>query len=205
MGSAVLAMAVLLSACGESSSSSNEKSGTYEVAVTGASFPSHQFVGQTSLLKIAARDTGEKPVPNLAITVNVEGKEGEAARIPFAIHDPQAGLAGPDRPVWVLSAAYPRLAGSSHTAGAETSNAKTYTFGELKPGESVEAVWKLSAVRPGKYTIGYEVEAGLTGNTKAKTSSGVTPGDTFVTQITTELPETEVNAAGEIVEIKHPK
>ena len=196
-------MAALLAACGGGSGSdSNEKAGTYKVAVTDASFPAKQFVGQTSLMQIDVKNTGNKTVPSLVVTVDVVGKEGEEARIPFAVHDPQPGLAGPDRPVWVLAATYPRLHGSSTSGGAETSNAKTYSFGPLKPGKSVEAVWKLSAVRAGKYTLGYEIDAGLSGEAKAKTSSGVPPGGTFVTDITTELPDTEVNAAGEIVEIK---
>lgn len=196
-------MAALLAACGGGSGSdSNEKAGTYKVAVTDASFPAKQFIGQTSLMQIDVKNTGDKTVPALTVTVDVEGKEGKEARIPFAIHDPQPGLAGPDRPVWVLAATYPRLANSSEPGGAETSNAKTYSFGPLKPGKSVEAVWKLSAVRAGKYTVGYEIDAGLSGEAKAKTSSGVPPGGTFVTDITTNLPDTEVNAAGEIVEIK---
>jgi hypothetical protein len=198
-------VAALLAACGGSSSDSNEKAGNYEVKVTDASFPSKQAIGQTSLMKVDIENTGKKTVPAVTITVNVEGKEGEAAQIPFAIHDPQTGLAGPDRPVWVLAATYPRLGEASEPGGAETSNAKTYTFGALKPGKTVEAVWKLSAVRAGKYTVGYEVEAGLTGKAKAKTASGVRPGGTFVADISTELPETEVNAAGEIVEIKRGK
>jgi hypothetical protein len=206
VGSAVLAVAALVSACGSSSSSdSNEKAGTYEVKVTDASFPPKQFVGQTSLMHIGVENTGKKTVPALTVTIDVEGKEGEEARIPFAIHDPQPGLAGPDRPVWVLSATYPRLAGSSEPGGAETSNAKTYSFGPLKPGKSVEAVWKLSAVRAGRYTVSYEVDAGLSGEARAKTSSGVRPGGTFVATITTALPETEVNGAGEIVEIKQSR
>jgi hypothetical protein len=196
-------VAALLSACGSSSSSdSNEKPGTYEVAVIDTSFPAKQFIGQTSLMEIGVKNTGEETVPALTITVNVKGHEGEGARIPFAVHDPQPGLAGPDRPVWVLSATYPRLAGSSAPGGAETSNAKTYSFGPLKPGKSVEAVWKLSAVRAGKYTVGYEVDAGLGGEATAETAGGVRPGGTFVADITTKLPETEVNGAGEIVEIK---
>jgi len=202
VGSAALAVAALLAACGGSSSDSNEHAGTYQVKVTGASFPAHQFVGQTSLMKIDVENTGDETVPALTVTVNIQGKNGTDARIPFAIHDPQAGLAGPDRPVWVLAATYPRRVGSSTSAGGETSNAKTYSFGPVKPGKSVEAVWKLSAVRAGKYTVGYEIDAGLSGEAKAETSSGVRPGGTFVTNISTALPETEVNAAGEIVEIE---
>lgn len=202
MGSAVLAVAALLAACGGSSSDAGEKPGNYKVAVTDAGFPTKQFIGQTSLMRIDVKNTGDKTLPALTVTVNVEGKDGEEARLPFAIRDPQPGLAGPDRPVWVLAATYPRLAGSSEPGGAETSNAKTYSFGALKPGKSVEAVWKLSAVRAGNYTLGYEVDAGVSGEAEAKTAAGVRPGGTFVAHISTALPETEVNAAGEIVEIK---
>jgi hypothetical protein len=196
-------MAALLAACGGGKESdSNERPGNYKVAVTDATFPTRQAIGQTSLMQIDVKNTGDKTVPALTVTVNIQGKKGEEAQIPFAIHDTQAGLAGPDRPVWVLAATYPRRVGSNAPGGAETSNAKTYSFGPLKPGKSVEAVWKLSAVRAGKYTVGYEVDAGLSGEARAKTSSGVRPGGTFMTHISTELPETEVNAAGEIVEIK---
>jgi hypothetical protein len=202
VGSAVLALAALLAACGGSSSDSNQATGTYRMAVTGASFPSRQFVGQTSLMKIDVRNTGKKTVPALTVTVDIKGKAGEAARIPFSTLDPQPGLANGDRPVWVLSATYPRVGNSTAPGGAETSAPKTYSFGPVKPGKSVEAVWKLNAVRPGKYTLAYEIDAGLDGEAKAKTSSGVPPGGSFVTEITTSLPETEVNGTGEIVEIE---
>jgi hypothetical protein len=202
VGSAVLALAALLAACGGSSSDSNEPAGNYQVAVTEASFPSRQFVGQTSLMKIDVRNTGKKTIPALTVTVNIKGEAGEAARIPFSIHDAQAGLANGDRPVWVLSASYPRVGNSTAPGGAETSAPKTYSFGAVKPGKTVEAVWKLNAVRPGKYTVVYDIDAGLSGEAKAKTSSGVAPGGSFVTDITTSLPETEVDGAGEIVEIE---
>jgi hypothetical protein len=202
VGSAVLALAALLAACGGSSSDANQPAGNYQVAVTGASFPSRQFVGQTSLMKIDVRNTGKKTVPALTVTMNIKGKAGEAARIPFAIHDTQEGLANGDRPVWVLSASYPRVGNSTAPGGAETSAPKTYSFGAVKPGKTVEALWKLNAVRPGKYTVVYEIDAGLSGEAKAKTSSGAVPGGSFSTDITTSLPETEVNGAGEIVEIE---
>ena len=56
-------------------------------------------------------------------------------------------------------------------------------------------------MRAGKYTVAYEIDAGLDGEAKAETAGGVAPGGTFVTDISTALPETEVNGAGEIVEI----
>lgn len=205
MGSAALAVAALLAACGGSSSDSNEHPGTYQVKVTGASFPGRQFVGQTSLMKIGVENDGKKTVPTLTVTIKIEGKQGETAQIPFSVHEPDPELANGDRPVWVLSATYPRRAGSSEPGGAQTASPNTYSFGPLKPGKSIEAVWKLSASRPGKYTVAYEVGAGLTAETKAKTSSGVAPGGSFVADITTELPETEVNGAGEIVPLKTAK
>jgi hypothetical protein len=102
----------------------------------------------------------------------------------------------------VLAASYPRLEGSSDPGGASTSTSKTYSFGPLKPGKSVAAVWKLSAVKPGKYTLVYGIDAGNGGEAKAVTENGVAPGGTIVSEISTELPETEVNDAGEIVEIQ---
>jgi hypothetical protein len=205
VGSAAVAAAALLAACGGGSSNdSNQPSGTYPVKVVSASFPSKQFVGQTALMKIAVKNTGEKTVPDLTVNVGIEGKEGEGAQIPFAVHDPQVGLANADRPVWVLAARYPRLEGESTPAGAETSSPQTYAFGEVKPGKTVETVFKLSAVRPGKYTVAYEVGAGLGAEVKAKTAGGTAPGGSFVATITTELAETEVNGAGEIVNVGPP-
>ena len=116
------------------------------------------------------------------MTVSIAGKEGQASSLPFGISDPQTGLAQPDRPVWVLAAGYPRLAGSSEPGGATTSNRKTFSFGPLKPGATTEAVWKLSAVKAGKFTVLYRIDAGLSGTAKAETN-GVAAGGSFATEI----------------------
>jgi len=196
-------MAALLGACGgEESSDSNERAGTYQLEVVDARFPGKQFLGQTSLMRLAVRNAGEETVPNLTVTVEVGGKDGSGATIPFAIRDPQKGLAQADRPVWVLSARYPRFVGSADPAGASTSNDKTFAFGPLKPGQTASAVWKLSAVREGRWTVPYRVGAGLSAEMKAETPGGGKPGGTFVTEITAELPETEVSDDGEVLEIQ---
>jgi hypothetical protein len=203
-GLAALAAAALLGACGEASSDANEPTGTFHVKVTEATFPTDQKLGQTSLLKLGIRNTGKRTVPGLTVTFTVAGKRGVDSSLPFGVSDPQPELAQPDRPVWVLSATYPRLNGSSSPGGASSSSPKTFDFGPLKPGETTKAIWKLSAVRAGRYTLLYSIDAGLSGEAKAKTGKGkgVTPGGSFATEITSQLPETEVTDNGEIVEIK---
>lgn len=195
-----MAVAALLAACGgEASSDANQPAGTYGVRVTEASFPTEQHLGQTSLMELGVRNTGKKTLPSLTVTVSIAGKEGQTSSLPFGISDPQTGLAQPDRPVWVLAQGYPRLAGSSDPGGATTSNRKTFSFGPLKPGASAEAVWKLSAVKAGRFTVLYKIAAGLSGSAKAETN-GVAAGGSFATEISAVPPDTEVTDDGEVVE-----
>ncbi len=197
-----MAVAALLAACGgDSSSDANERAGTYPLEVVKASFPGEQRLGQTSLLRLAVRNTGDETVPTLTVTMTVGGELGRDSSLPFGIRDPQVGLAQADRPVWVLAATYPRFAGSSRPGGASTSNEKTFALGPLPPDRTVTAVWKLSAVRAGEWTVAYRVGAGLGPQVKAETAGGGTPGGTFVAEITSELPETEVTDDGEVLEI----
>jgi hypothetical protein len=204
-GFAALAAAALLGACGSGSSSDVEPTGTFHVKVTEASFPAKQDLGQTSLLRLGVRNTGKRTVPGLTVSFTIAGKQGVESSLPFGVNDQEAGLSQPERPVWILAQTYPRLHGSTEPGGATTSNRKTFAFGEVKPGKTVQAVWKLSAVRPGKYTLLYTVDAGLSGKARAKTTGGVTPGGSFQAEITEQLPETEVTDSGEIVEVKHAK
>ena len=125
-------------------------------------------------MQLGVRNTGDKTVPALTVNDLDRRQGGRRPRpCPSAIRDPQPDLAQPDRPVWVLAAGYPKLAGSSEPGGAETSNRKTFDFGPLKPGATAEAVWKLSAVKAGSYTLLYGIDAGLSGEAKAETDGGV--------------------------------
>lgn len=196
-----MAVAASLIACGGSSSGATERSGTYAVAVTEASLPRVQRLGQTSSLELAIRNEGDETVPALTVTIGIEGERGESSALPFGIRDPQPGLASPDRPVWVLAQSYPRLASSSRPGGATTANPKTFDFGPLEPGETTAVVWKLSAVRAGRYTVAYLVGAGG-GEAVAETDGGEVPEGALTARITAALPETEVNDRGEVVKIK---
>lgn len=192
-----------MSACGgDSSSDADEPTGTYPVEVSDASFAATQRLGQTYLMKLGIRNSGRKAIPALTVTVSLTGKEGDTSTLPFAIHDPQPDLAQPDRPVWVLAEHYPKFAGSSKPGGADTSNQKTYDFGRLKAGATTEVVWKLSAVRTGRYTLAYTVGAGIGGGAKAETAEGVEPGGTFTARISSAPLDKEVTDSGEVVDKK---
>ncbi len=198
-----MAVAALLAACGgEESSDSNERAGTYQLEVVDASFPSEQRLGQTSVMRLAVRHAGEETVPTVTVTVDIGGKRGSEAALPFAVHDPSEGIAQGDRPVWVLSARYPRFVGSSDSGGASTSNKKTYAFGALKPGRTATVIWKLSAVQAGDWTVDYRVGAGLGTQVKAETPDGGVPRGSFAAEISSELPEVEVTDDGEVLEIE---
>jgi hypothetical protein len=195
-----LALALSVAACGEGSSSdANEAAGTYPVEVTGATFPTKQELGQTALLRLGLRNAGSKTIPALTVSFTIGGKQGRTSNLPFGIHDPEPELAQPDRPVWVLSAHYPKFAGSSEPGGAETSNPKTYDFGPLKPGATADVVWKLSAVKSGRYALLYAIGAGLTEASKATTAGGAKPGGSFAVRIASATPNRVVNGAGEVV------
>jgi hypothetical protein len=197
------AFALSIAACGgESSSDANEEAGTYRVQVTDARFPTKQQLGQTYLLKLGVRNTGDETIPALTMNVSIKGKEGAGSALPFGIRDPQPELAQPDRPVWVLAEHYPKFAGSTAAGGAGTSNPKTFDFGPLKKGATANTVWKLSAVKAGDYTLVYGIEAGLTDKTKAETGGGVAPGGSFSVEISSAERNTEVTDSGEVVEKK---
>jgi hypothetical protein len=200
-GLIIAALSASFSACGDDSSSSGsgEADASYEVKVVKAEFPTAQRLGETNQLRLGVRNTGEEKLPALTMSVSIAGEEGQDSGLPFGIRDPQPGLAQADRPVWVLSARYPRVGGSSESSGGETSNKKTFEFGPLKPGATTEVVWQLSAVRTGNYELLYEIGAGLGGRSKAETAAGTEAGGSFAVRISEEPPNTVVTDSGEVV------
>jgi len=197
-----LAAAVSLSACGGGESrNANEAPGTYHVKVVKAEFPPKQRLGETTLLRLGVRNTGEQALPSLTVSISGGDKHSRDSSLPFGYRDPASGIAQPDRPIWALAEGYPKLDGSGERGGAETAELKTFDFGPLKPGATAEAVWKLSAVKAGSYRLFYEVGAGLSSETKAETANGAEAGGSFTVQISDVPPEVEVKDNGEVVEI----
>ena len=195
---AMALLAVAASGCGGGGGErqdESEPSGNFPVRIVASSFPTRQRLAQTSFLRIGVQNTGQKQVPTLAVTISMD----KNAVQPFSVYSTQPGLADPDRPVWILEQDFPKLLGSTESAGAETANDKTFDFGPLEPGDTIEAVWKVTPVEAGTYTLDYQIDAGLTGKAKAVTAGGGPPTGSFSVQISDEPPDTRVNDQGDVV------
>lgn len=166
-----------------------------------AEFPPRQRLGETTLLRLRMRNTGDRTLPSLTVSITGADKQSRDSSLPFGYRDPAPGIAQPDRPIWALAEGYPKIDGSKERGGAGTAELKTFAFGPLKPGATTEAVWKLSAVKAGSHKLLYEVGAGLSPDVHAKTVNGARPGGSFSVQISDVPPEVEVNDSGEVMEI----
>jgi hypothetical protein len=220
-----LLLAAGVAACGGSRQDANEPSGNFPVQIVSADFPSKQQLAQNTNLTLGIANSGDKTIPNLAITIfttpnqnpsedetaptgtTTGGTTGTAEDLPtvqgsFSVRSQQQGLAIPFRPVWILETGYPKLEGQSASAGAEAAQTDTYAFGALAPHQTKRIVWNLTAVQGGTYTVHYRVAAGLEGKAKAVTANGSIPEGEFVVRISTAPPQTRVNDSGQVVPIK---
>jgi hypothetical protein len=173
----------------------DEPEGKFPVQIVTSKFPNRQRLAETSDLRLGVRNIGGKTIPDLAITMFVDkGTDG-----PFSIRLNQRGLANPNRPVWILENNYPKLAGQTAPAGAVAVQTNTFQFGPLGPNDQIESVWRVTPVRGGRYTLHYEIAAGLTGKARAVTADGSLPQGQFVVTIATKPPQATVNDAGKVV------
>jgi hypothetical protein len=208
--------ALLLTACGSGASQdASEPSGNFPVAVSAATFPSSQRLSEHTHLVLAVRNTGNKTIPNIAVTIcNVTcaypapaGEGTDAAA--FAQDLRQPGLANSSRPVWVVdrppgacnAGCQPGSAdGSGSSGGAVTAYSNTWALGSLAPGDTAKFDWAVTAVAPGRHVVAWAVAAGLNGKAKAVLqSAGGSPHGTFTVLIHGAPSESYVNNSGQIV------
>jgi hypothetical protein len=215
-------LAAGIASCGGTRQDANEPSGDFPVQIVSADFPSRQQLAQNTNLTLAVANSGDKTIPNLAITIFTASNENPGADettttetgttstttdLPtvqgsFSVRSAQQGLAIPFRPVWILETGYPKLEGETASAGAEAAQTNTYAFGALEPHQTKSIVWNVTAVQGGTYTVHYRVAAGLEGKAKAVTANGSIPEGEFVVRISTAPPQTRVNDSGQVVPIK---
>jgi hypothetical protein len=201
-----LFLGAAVAACGgdEERQDENEPAGEFPVEVVAAKFPARQRLAERNDLVLEIENAGTETIPDLAITIYTGDEKADGS---FNIRSEQAGLADPNRPVWILEDQYPKLLedgidpgelDAEPTAGAETAATDTYAFGPLAPNESVAAVWRVTSVEGGTYTVHYEIAGGLDGKAQAVTADGSPVEGEFVATISTKPPNTRVTDSGRV-------
>jgi hypothetical protein len=158
----------------------DEPSGTFRVDVVRASFPTKQRLAKSERMVITIKNSGNKTVPNLAVTVSS-----------FATRSEQAGLADPSRAVWIIDEG-PR--------GGDTAYVNTWALGSLEPGKTRRFVWRVTAVQAGTHTVKWHVAAGLNGKAKAAMTGNRAPEGSFTVDVSARPAQSHVDpATGKVV------
>ena len=150
-----------------------EPSGTFEVDVVSATFPAKQHLAQPERFVISVRNSGDRTVPNLAVTVNS-----------FSARSEQPGLADPERAVWVVD---------SSPRGGDTAYTNTWALGPLAPGKTRRFVWRVTAVQAGTHTVKWQVAAGLNGKAKATLSGNRAPAGSLTVDVSEKPAQAHVD------------
>jgi hypothetical protein len=185
---ALVCAALGAAGCGGGRQDSDEPKGEYTLSVEKASFPARQTMAQTSTMRLTVRNTDDRELPNLAVTVETEpGAKGQAPTA-FGQAGTDTRLADPNRPVWIIDRE-PENGQSAYT--------NTWAMGPMSPGETKDVIWRLTAVRPGTYTVNYRIAPGLNG--KAVAANGQKVNGSFDVTISDQPVPAHVNDKGQVV------
>jgi hypothetical protein len=211
--------ALALAACGGERLDVSEPRASFTVSVPVHSFPASQSMSTHTHLVLDIRNDSNQTIPDMAVTLcnvtcklGAPGGEGVYAQ-PFAAGPPapKPGAAAPSNQeaeyqVWIVDRPPGPCTGRSGYScaggsfgGAATYDANTWALGPVKPGRTAHFDWAVTAVKPGHWTLAWEVSAGLSGKAKAVLSDGSLPQGTFPVTITSTPGQSYVDNNGNIV------
>jgi hypothetical protein len=150
-----------------------EPSGTFQVAVVRASFPAKQHLAKSERFVIAVRNTGQRAVPDLAVTIDS-----------FASRSQEPGMADPSSAVWIIDDG-PR--------GGDTAYTNTWALGRLARGQTRRFVWRVTAVQAGTHTVKWQVAAGLNGKAKAVLAGNRAPSGSITVDVSDRPAQSRVD------------
>ena len=183
-----LLAALLAAGCGAERQDADEPSGEFALDVVSADFPRAQKIAESTTLEMHVRNTGDKEIPNLAVTVTTDAATRGDSVSAFGQNLEDTTLADRGRPVWVVD---------SDPSGGQSAYTNTWAFGPLGAGKTKIVRWKVTAVRAGRYTVRYRVAPGLNG--KARSASGSKVSGSFRVRIDDKPPPSRVDEDGNVV------
>ena len=185
--------ALFAAGCGGKRQDADEPKGRFPVEVLRASFPEKQKLAKRSALVIRVRNSGDKTIPDIAVTVDGFNKREQNAE-----------LSDPNRPLFVINGVPRNIGGFPESqeaapAGGVTAYVGTWALGKLRPGKERTFRWSVTAVKAGPFHVKYTVAAGLDGKAKAVDANGRIPVGSFAGTISDKAPVTRVADDGKTV------
>jgi hypothetical protein len=187
LAAAGLALALAGAGCGEDRQDADAPSGEFSLDVVDASFPAKQRIAEAATLELEVENTGTRPVPQLAVTVETAPAQDGAAPVAFGQGSDDPTLASSARPIWIVD---------EGPAGGDSAYTNTWAVGPLGAGETRTVTWRVTAARAGRYTVAWRVAPALEGNVSL--AEGKTDGE-FAVRISDEPVPARVGDDGEVV------
>lgn len=137
--------------------------GTYDVDIVRARFPARQHVGARETFVVTVRNTGDRTIPDLAVTLHgFTGRSGDAAQ------------ADARTPIWLVDVDPP---------GTVTAIEGTWAAGAVAPGRDVTLRWRVTPVLAGTHKVDYAIAADLAGGAKLRVPRGDSPRGAITVQV----------------------
>jgi hypothetical protein len=185
---AIALAGLAVAGCGSERQDADEPEGEFTLEIVDASFPARQSTAQAATMRLAVRNTDDRELPNLAVTIATAGESGGDPARAFAVAAQDSRLADRNQPVWIVDRG---------PEGGDTAATNTWAVGPMFPGQTRELEWRVTAVRPGSYTVNYSVSPGLFG--RAVPADGQQTTGAFTVEISDEPVPARVDCAGEVV------
>lgn len=187
LAAAAAALTLAGAGCGAERQDADAPSGEFDLDVVDASFPAKQRIAESAKLKLEIENTGTRPVPQLAVTVETEPAQDGQAPVAFGQATDDPSLAASARPVWIVD---------DGPAGGDSAYTNTWAVGPLDAGQSRTVEWDVTAARPGRYTVAWRLAPALEGDVTL--GDGTTDGQFAVTIADDPVPA-RVGEDGEVV------
>jgi hypothetical protein len=184
----LLVALLALAGCGGQRQDADEPSGEFALQVVSARFPTSQTLSQSAVMIMRVRNTSDREVPNLAITVTTDASTRGDSVTAFGQNLADATLASRARPVWIVD---------RDPSGGQSAYTNTWSFGPIPAGGSKTVRWRVTAVRAGHFVVRYRVAPGLNG--KARNAAGSKVSGSFDVTIDNTPPPARVDEDGNVV------